>query len=144
MSEPEDKEPEVTEEERKQQFVTSLLAALQKFENAPTKEQIENWKKHFEVFATGLDDSEIYLWRPISRGEYKSKKKELQDQSQAAQKPVEDGVFEEAIVQICLLWSSAPEALQKKAGSYEVLFEQIMLNSNFINAQMAAQMVIKL
>jgi hypothetical protein len=135
---------QMSDVERQQLFVTSLLGALAKFANAPTKEQIEAWKLFYDVMASGLDDDEIYLWRPITRKEWKELRAKFMLQAQQTQQNPPEGAFEEAIVDACILWASDPAALQKKAGSYEVLHDQIALNSNFINANMAAQLVVKL
>jgi hypothetical protein len=139
---------EETQEMTKEKFITSLMEALSKFPNAPTHEQIEEWKKNSDVMASGLDDDEIYLWRPINRREFKAKKQEFMLAAQQAQQegkaPPADGSMEEALVDACILWASSPQALQRKAGSYEVLYEQIMASSNFINPAVAAQMVLKL
>lgn len=140
---------EMTEEQRQEHIVRALMSALAKFTNAPSQEMITQWKAEHDVMASGLDEDELYIWRPITRLEYKNLRQQALLQSQQASKQGDatfdpDAAFAEAIVDNCVLWASKPNALKKKAGSYEVLHEQIMLNSNFLNPTMAAQLVIKL
>ena len=137
---------EPTEEQRREQIVKALMDAIKKFPNAPTQETIMQWKTEYDVMASGLDADELYIWRPIMRMEYKQLRRAVMEQAQAQTDPSfdPDAAFAEAIVDNCVLWASKPNALVRKAGSYEVLHEQIMLNSNFLNPTMAAQLVIKL
>ena len=53
---------------------------------------------------------------------------------------------EEKIVSMCLLWpKKTPEELaQDKGGTVPTLLEQVMANSNFMTAQQASFLVVKL
>lgn len=142
-------EQKVSTEQCQENIVMALMSALAKFPNAPSQDTILQWKTEHDVMASGLGEDEIYLWRPITRLEYKSLRQQVLTQAQQPLKQGEvpfdpDTAFAEAIVDNCILWASKPDTLKRKAGSYEVLHEQIMLNSNFINPTMAAQLVIKL
>jgi hypothetical protein len=126
-----------------QQYLNAVMAAVAEFDNAPTKEQIADWKKASDIFAIGLDEGELYIWRPISRREYKGLKKAMQAKAQSGGE-IQDGDFEEEVVKLCLLWGSDYSFLDSKGGGFDLLAEQILLRSNFVNTQAAAQMVIKL
>lgn len=91
----------------------------------PLESQVASWKRQFkEVYATGFGD-EVYVWRPLTRYEYKM----------LLAQPNQDPLMrEEAIAQTCVLWptnfnyeAQAPG----KAGTVSVLAEQIMEASNF-------------
>jgi len=136
---------EVTPEEEREQFISSLMEALNKFSNAPSEDQISGWKtEHGEIFASGFSEDEVYIWRPLTREEHRDSLRKLRETEQSTGVPVDEGVFKEDVTTTCLLWSSHPSMLQKKAGTIEMLFEQIMSRSNFMDPRLATQMVIKL
>jgi hypothetical protein len=115
--------------------------ALKLYNGAPTKEQIEAWKQvHGEVFCSGFSETELYMWRPLTRKEFV----DLQAVMQQGDKPVSSLEAEGLLVNTCILWSSDIKVLAKKAGSISALHEQIMTNSNFMDPRLAAALVIKL
>ena len=136
----EKKEEEVQTEEKDIQ--KELGGYLSDFPGAPTKEEIEQFKQqHGEVLCSGFSDTELFIWRPITRVEFIRLQAELAKQEGATQFDLE-----ESTVRCCLLWASAEGqiALDNKAGSLPTLHEQIMQNSNFMNPAMASALVIKL
>lgn len=123
--------------------VPDLTSILSAFEGAPSPEQIEEWKqKHGDVFCSGFSDLELFIWRPLTRREYV----DMQVQIAQSQSPVNSYEVEETVVKQCLLWGSALgyKSLNNKAGSYSTMQEQILQNSNFMNVQVASQLVFKL
>jgi len=145
MSEVEEKVPapvvqNVQQQENVQQQVSDHLAL---FPGAPTRAQIEQWKKeHGEVNCSGFTDDEIYIWRPLKRKEWVDLQRLV---SQMPEKATEiDPELE--VVKVCLLWCSdaGEAALLGKAGSLSTLHEQLMQHSNFVNPQVAANLVVKL
>jgi hypothetical protein len=144
----EEKAFEIQQEKRKK-FVEAVMTQLDKFENAPSETDIEKWKTEFgEILLLPIDDDEFYMYRPLMRKEYLDCKKHVAKMGQEAQAANalfdEDAVFQDKVLEYCVLWTSQENLVMKKAGTAELIFEQIMSNSNFINAQAAAQLVIKL
>ena len=128
-----------TAEEAMQAELGGYLAA---FPGAPTNEEIEGLKQtHGEVLCSGFSDTELFVWRPITRREFITLQAALGQQEGATQFDLE-----EQMVRLCLLWASpaGEKALDTKAGSLPTLHEQIMQNSNFMNPAMASALVIKL
>jgi len=116
-----------------------LAKVLEGFEGAPSTETVEEWKKvHGEVFISGFSDTELYIWRPLKRSEYRL----MQQESQ--QSTVDQLDVEEKVVAKCTLWPLMNGDQNLKAGTYSALAQQIMENSNFLAPQVAAQLVIKL
>lgn len=139
--EAEETEPE-KEEEKKEEEKT-LGDYLAAFAGAPQDQQIEVWKQeHGEVLCSGLSETELYVFRPITREEFVN----LQAYIAQMEGKVSNFEIEVKIVETCVLWASPPgtEALDKKAGTYTTLHEQILQASNFMNPAYASQFVIKL
>lgn len=133
--------------DQQKKFEEAVLKQLSVFSNAPTMEEISEWKrKDGEILASALSDDEIYIFKPLCRKDHlRIKKQMLEQQKNAEQVSLESNEeYEQEVIKTCLLWQSKSESLELKAGSIEVLFEQIMQNSNFMNPVMAAQLVIKL
>jgi hypothetical protein len=106
---------------------------------SPEQEVIEQWKSEYgEVYSTGFDKDELYIWRPLSRSEYIQL--QLQMQQQDPENPVD---YELVAVEMCLLWPQGCD-LGKKAGTVSTLHEHIMQNSNFIPVQVSGYLIAKL
>ena len=123
--------------------IRSLAVLLAAFPKSPSETNIEVWKQnHGEVYCSGFSEEELVVWRPINRKEFVA----LQESVQSSDQAVSNFDLEEQVVSKCILWSSpkGQQALEHKAGSLTTLNEQIMQNSNFINPQMAAALVVKL
>ena len=121
-----------------------LAQLLSVFPGSPSKERIEGWKQeHGEIFCSGFSETELFIWRPLSRREYVELQKALR-QSQGTPQAMSELEYEDAVVTRCSLWSSTPSVLEKKGGSVSTLSEQIMLNSNFVPPAVASAYVIKL
>lgn len=133
--EPENKE--ASAEEQKELSLEEKLAELLKdFEGSPSTTQIEAWKQtHGDVFATAFSEKEFFVFRAVSRSEYKRIQEEVG-------KSNDPDLFETLAIQNCLLWSSV--SVDAKAGTVPTLCEQIMQQSNFMPPEAAAQLVIKL
>ncbi len=110
---------------------------------APNAEKIEEWKtQHGEVYVAGFSETELFVWRPITRQEYVA----LQLEAKATEGGMPQTTFEEKVDQACLLWP-APSTinwLTIKAGTPNSLYEAIMQNSNFVPPGMASMLVVKL
>ena len=117
--------------------------ALSAFAGAPTRDQIETWKQqHGEIFCSGFAETELFVWRPINRGEFVR----MQAQISQAKEPLTNLDVENLVVEMCILWASDPgrKSLAQKAGSLTALHEQVMANSNFMDPRLATALVIKL
>jgi hypothetical protein len=134
---------EVKKEEKDKEPSDQIAGALSVFPGSPSKDQIEQWKgKYGEVFCSGFSETELFIFRPISRQEFVG----LQVEAANSQVPLTPFDMEEKLVKTCILWSSVlgEKALTNKGGSMATLHEQIMAQSNFIAPQLAQQLVIKL
>lgn len=96
------------------------------FEGGPKNSQIEAWKGRFgDVYATEFDD-EVFIWRTLSRLEYKEIIKI---------KNADPMYREERICEKCVLW---PEQYDHrvmglgKAGIPSLIAEQVMDKSGFL------------
>lgn len=98
------------------------------FEGGPTRNQVENWKQKFgDVYMTEFD-SETYIWRTLSRIEYKKIMN-----SEGANNSEWFG--EEQVAQKCVLYPEkfgAQDIVNGKAGVPSVLSDQIMAKSGFV------------
>jgi hypothetical protein len=124
-------------EETKQ--APNLVDMLKEFPGAPDSEKIDSWKqKHGEVFCSAFSDTEVFIWRSLTRKEYVDIQKTPREQ------PLSELEVQDLVVNLCLLWSSNEKILELKGGSISTLSEQIMMNSNFLAPQVAASFVIRL
>lgn len=131
------------QEEQAQPEVPNLVDLLKDFEDSPDQTQIEKWKQQFgEIFVSGFSETELFVWRPLSRSEYVTLQKKMR--SPDANEQLSELEFEEEVVRHCILWGSAMGALKNKGGSVSTLSEQIMTNSNFMAPAMASVLVMKL
>lgn len=148
-------EQETIEEDKPKTF----LDIIKDFPNAPNQAIVDEWKaKYGDVYFSGFSETECYIWRALTRREYRqmqidaqimsSKKEPLnQVELEARIKENIDATFaqEEEVVARCLLWPKLTvEELNNKAGTVTTLLEQIMQNSNFVTPQQAAALVVKI
>lgn len=134
---------EQEEKEPKKEKEKTLGDVLSVFAGAPDSQQLEKWKQvHGEVLCSSLSDTELFVFRPITRGEFVN----LQAHLKQVGDEVDNFSVETKVVETCLLWASnqAVQALEKKAGTYSTLQEQILQASNFMNPAYVSQFVVKL
>lgn len=120
-----DKQKVTVEEAEK---IVSEISAEQEalYSGGPAQVNIDKWKEEFgQVYMTEMDEDEIFIWRVLSRKEFK----ELMKIDNA------DAMYrEERMTETCVLW---PEGYNfttistGKAGIPTVLAEQIMERSGF-------------
>ncbi len=127
----------------------NLLDLIKARPNGPTQDILDGWKnKYGAIYASGFSEEELYVWRAITRNEYK--KVQIENQKIANLKEDEQidaqMASEERIVSMCLLWPvKTPEQLANGAGgTVPTLLEQILQQSNFVSPAQASQLVIKL
>ena len=126
-------------EEAKTEERPTLQQILEKL-GGPAQSQIEDWKTEFgEVLVSGFSDKEVYVWRPLTRGEYVGKQVQLNEGK------LDNFEYEYSILETCLLWPRlSQKELERKGGTIPTLAEQIMQGSNFLNPAQASQIVYKL
>lgn len=130
-----------TEAKETEQPGSGLAELLKKFDGSPTSEMIEGWKvKYGEIFVSGFSESDLYVWRPVSRKEWR----DLQAKTQNQEAPITQLDFEEMVCDTCVLWKSNAVALANKGGTASTLHEQILQNSNFMTPQAASMFVARL
>jgi len=132
-------------EEQKSQEQTEapgLVDVFNGYEGAPTKEEIEQLKvQHNEVFVSGFGPEDLYVWRALTRPEYR----QLQELLQNPERPIDQFQYEELLCDMCVLWKADKRTwAEGKAGTPGTLSEQIMQNSNFLPPAAASVLVAKL
>lgn len=143
----EEKEPErKKEEDTEEEYGKKVKGALENKEGAPPKEQIEKWKaEHGGVFVSAFSENEVFIWRVLSRSEYRRLQVYL---SQADREQFSQADYEEAVVDTVMLWPSQNSeeynSLAGKAGTYSTLYEQISQASNFVSAPIAGYLMAEL
>ncbi len=129
--------PAVEEDE-----VTSLNQLLEK-NGGPTEAEVEELKaKYKEVFISAFSETELYVWRPLMRDEFR----QLQLLLNNPESPMDQLQYEELICESCVIWpkKTANDFAEAKGGTATSLAEQIMQNSNFFNPQQVSMLVQKL
>jgi hypothetical protein len=133
---------EAPQQPAEEEEVTSLSQLLEK-NDGPTEAQVEELKQKFgEVFISAFSETELYVWRPLMRDEFRT----LQLMLNNPDAPMDQLQYEEKICETCVLWPSktAAEFASAKGGTATSLAEQIMQNSNFFNPQQVSMLVQKL
>lgn len=139
MSNEQTENPEVVDQDEATE--PGLADLLKAYDGAPTQEQIEQWKVQFgEVFVSGFSEEDLYIWRPITRAEWR----EFQARAQAPAENVTQLDFEELVCSQCTLWQASKTSLALKGGTATTLHEQILQNSNFVAPQAAQMFVARL
>jgi len=142
---PEKKEIVVEKEEVKPESgAPDLVKLLKEFKGSPSQQDIEAWKQeHGEIFVSGFSETELFIFRPLTWAEHKNLGKQLSKPLEEGEEEKTEDDMKEGVVDLCLLWTSVPNYMQK-GGTIPTLFEQVMLNSNFVNPQVALAFVAKL
>jgi hypothetical protein len=112
--------------------------------NGPSEADINNMKEQYgEVFVQAMSETEVYIFRPLMREEFRVLQARLQD----PQGGMDQLAYEEEVCRACTLWPG-PAALGKslatRGGTASSLAEAIAQNSNFFNPQQIGLLVAKL
>lgn len=130
---PSEEEGEEKEEERQD----PVMQVWGENEQKPSDQRIEEWKnRHGDIYMIALDELEHFVFRPLSRHEYKQLLTAVQNEQ----------LFMEQVVQKCTLWPTiTPEWLTAgKGGTVPTLHGVIMESSNFLAPEIAMTLVRKL
>jgi len=121
------KKTNLTEEEVIEQAKAKMSEEVEYlFPEGPTMNQIDQWKEEYgQIYMTEVTEEDIFLWRILSRKEFK----DIMKLGEA------DALYrEEKVCEKCILWPeeySFEEITNGKAGAPTVLAEQIMEKSGF-------------
>lgn len=141
VEEPVEEKTEEKQDEPKKE--KTLVDYLSEYEGSPDEARLEQWKQQYgEILCSGLSETELYIFRPITRAEFVNLQAHL---AQIQDKPNNFEV-EKIIVDTCVLWASPQgvTSLEQKAGTLSTLHEQVLQASNFMNPAYVSQFVIKL
>jgi hypothetical protein len=115
-----------------------VMTAWDEHKKRPSDADIQAFKDRFgdNIYMIALDEDEMYVWRPLTRHEYKALLQNVQHEQ----------VFMEQIVQKCVLWPTVtPEWVAGgKGGTIPTLHAVIMEGSNFLAPEVAMSLVRKL
>ena len=138
-------EEEVVETDKTEESpMPDLAALLSAFPGAPDSAKLEEWKQeHGEIFCSGFSDKELFIFKALSWRTHKALQKLLATPPVQGQEPMSEFDYQQKVVENCLLWKTVSD-LGNKGGTIPTLYEQIMMNSNFMDPRMAAAFVIKL
>lgn len=103
----------------------------------PKDDEIAHWKERYgEIYLMSFDPEDQYVWRPITRLEYKN----------IIQQAKDDAHYMEMVVQRCVLWPpiGVENLAGGKAGTIPTLHAVIMEGSNFLEPDQAVMLVRKL
>lgn len=135
------KEAEAVEEEKKEDEMKELYSMLES-ETGITRSQIEAWKDMYmgKVFVLRIDDNETYIYRYITRPEFK------QIIASFADKNIQEDLLNEQIFNKCVLYPTPSPELRLKigAGTIDTVAFAIKLVSNFLSEDVIARSIVKL
>lgn len=161
MTEEKTLEENKVEEEENASKLPSPKSVLAKFEGAPDRKTLDDWKAKFgTIFVTAFDVDEIFVcrcldrktWTDLNRRAMENQQKIIEHQT----KMLQDGKTEiqaikatqhleldqeEMTVSAALLWKSiSDEELYRKGGIITALSDAIMTRSRFIPAQIVGSL----
>ena len=141
-----EEQKQVKEEQQKAKKTKFDYSFLKDYENAPTQEQLENWKELYnKIYLASLSEDELYIFRRISRLEFKNIQRELQKAVQAGSN-VDDSWMEDQVVRHCLLFPEVTPEFKtaSPAGTIPSLYKQIMMVSNFLDDNVLMRLVMEI
>lgn len=152
-----DEETQPEEEKKKE---PTFLDLIKDIPDAPNQAIVDDWKsKYGDIYFSGFSKNECYIFRAITRKEYRDMQIEAQIIANRAdpkneaelQLRIKENVTttysqEDELVSTCLLWPklSSAELAVKPGGTVPTLLEQIMAQSNFTTPQQAQMLVVKI
>lgn len=116
------------EENQKLQSIVDLMA-MSSPNNHPSVLDVKNWKnKYGKIYMSSVvEDTEIYVWRPLQRLEWKGI---------LGSGFTDDMLRQEAIVGACLLFPKKDTVLyERPAGVLSALETKIMFQSGFVSSE---------
>jgi len=96
------------------------------FENGPTNAMVSRWKKlHKNVYMTKFDEASIFLWRPLTRAEWRR----ISANQSTDQLYKEEQICETTV--IWPKWDSITQRTQGLAGVPSAIADQVISKSGF-------------
>lgn len=126
-------------DQAEERSIYDLLADI----GGPSEAQVERWKQqHGQVLVTALAPDRIFVWRRLTRKEYRLMQAALQNPDAK----IDQFMYEEMLVKACTLWPILNDQSFEDGpgGTPSTLAEQIMQNSDFFNPVQASALVMKL
>lgn len=107
------------------------------FDGGPTVAEVIEWKKmHGAVYVTSFDLDQHYVWRPVTRFEYRRLVKQMEQSIASNQVTQAEANMnnEEAMCELCILWPRLPrsEMAGEMAGVASIISQEIMEASAFV------------
>lgn len=133
----EEPEPEAPLEDEDVQNLEDLDPSTPLFEGGPNVGTVLEWKKaHGAVYVTSFDVDQHYVWRPITRYEYRRLVKQMEQAIASNQVTQAEANMnnEEAMCELCILWPRLPrtEMAHEMAGVASIIAQEIMEASAFV------------
>lgn len=116
------------EENQKLQSIVDLMA-MSSPNNHPSVLDVKNWKsKYGKIYMSSVvEDTEVYVWRPILRQEWKAI---------LGAGYTDDMLRQEALLETCLLFPKKDTILyERPAGVISALETKIMFQSGFVSSE---------
>lgn len=137
VEEEEQKQEDSLENEEDSLSLEDLDPITPLFDNGPTVGEIIEWKKmHGNVYVTSFDLDQHYVWRPITRFEYRRLVKQMEQAIASNQVTQAEANMnnEEAMCELCILWPKLPrsEMSGEMAGVASIISQEIMEASAFV------------
>ena len=129
-------------EKEKEKEIAPLEIIIKAFPELKAK--IEEWRNMYgDIYATMLDEDEVYIYRYITRAEYKELLTQFRN---ANDKLKSEEMIDEFFVQRCLLYPSYSTEFKaaSPAGVIPTIATQIKLVSRFMSEQIAMQLISKI
>ena len=129
--------PQSPAEEEPDGPVDPLEYIQENFKDAPSSQEIEKWKSLYkDVYVVALSDDEVFIFRGLSRLEFRKIRQETTAAEQNALSQDDatvESLAEERIVALCTLWPKigVNDMALSKAGTFPTLKELILRASNF-------------
>jgi hypothetical protein len=132
-----DSQDETPEKKKDEERVDPIMQNWESRSAGPDDGKIAQWKERYgEIYLMSFDPDDQYVWRPITRLEYKN----------IIQSAKDDPHYMEMVVQRCVLWPpiGVENLAGGKAGTIPTLHSVIMEGSNFLEPDQAVMLVRKL
>jgi hypothetical protein len=121
---------------------SQILEILTSTPGAPGQPQIDAWKRQYganAVHCIAFGEGDVYIFTHLKRGQWQQIQQMTEQIAQQGGNQVVQDKMTEKIVQHAMIWPRLPIEffINSRAGVVPSLYEVIMLNSYFLNAQQA-------
>jgi len=119
-----------------------ILEILSNTPGAPGQAQIDAWKRQYganAVHCIAFGEGDVYIFTHLKRGQWQQIQQMAEQIAQQGGNQAMQDKMAEKIVQHAMIWPRLPIEffINSRAGVVPSLYEVIMLNSYFLNAQQA-------